>query len=169
MNNSISVYGNKIYNNLKKSFRHHVDKSIQNDCFAAKFLICTNVAKDIYAYGCRFKESKNNKEIPEEKRNLVAALDLVSGGVTAIVQILVGFAIANPKLQDKISNKLFQNVSQEIQPIVKKSFIALTSLIGSGIIAERIIVPLISTPLAESLKTKINSINNDNTRKIDKF
>ena len=57
----------------------------------------------------------------------------------------------------------------EIKPIVKKSFIALTSLIGSGIIAERIIVPLISTPLAETLKNKINSINNDNTRKVDKF
>ena len=50
-----------------------------------------------------------NTEIPEERRPFVAAMDLMSGIVTAAMQIGVGYSLANPKFQNKIWDKFFKN------------------------------------------------------------
>jgi len=51
-----------------KIINNHLNRVIKDDAFAAKTLVAINVAKDVFAYGIRFKTAMKNKEIPEEKR-----------------------------------------------------------------------------------------------------
>ncbi len=132
----------------------HIHKAIKDDAFAAKTLVTLNVAKDIFAYGARFATTMNNKEIPEEKRPFVASMDLMSGVVTAAMQIGVGYSLANPKIQNKIWDKLFKNCQFDNIVAAKKGFSQILALLGSTILAERILVPLIATPAAEKFENK---------------
>ena len=130
----------------------HIKRAIEDDTFAAKTLVAINVAKDVFAYGVRFKTTMNNKEIPEEKRPFVASMDLMSGIVTAAMQIGVGFSLANPKFQNKIWDKFFKNCKFNDITAAKKGFSQILALIGSTVLAERILVPLIATPAAEKVE-----------------
>lgn len=132
----------------------HIKRAIKDDAFAAKTLVAINVAKDVFAYGTRFKTTMTNKEIPEEKRPFVASMDLMSGIVTAAMQIGVGFSLANPKIQNKAWDKLFKNCTFKDPVAAKKGFSQISALIGSTILAERILVPLIATPCAEKVEKK---------------
>ena len=133
----------------------HIKKAIVDDTFAAKTLVAINVAKDVFAYGARFTTTMKNKEIPEEKRPFVASMDLMSGVVTAAMQIGVGFSLANPKFQDKIWDKTFKNCTFNDVVAAKKGFSQILALIGSTVLAERILVPLIATPAAEQFEKKV--------------
>lgn len=132
----------------------HINKAIKDDTFAAKTLVTLNVAKDVFAYGARFATTMQNKEIPEEQRPFVASMDLMSGVVTAAMQIGVGYSLANPKIQNKIWDKFFQNCKFDNIVVAKKGFSQILALIGSTILAERILVPLIATPAAEKFEKK---------------
>ena len=143
---------NKITNS--ELVNKHIKRAIEDDAFAAKTLVAINVAKDVFAYGVRFKTTMNNKEIPEEKRPFVASMDLMSGIVTAAMQIGVGFSLANPKFQNKIWDKLFKNCNFNDMVAAKKGFSQILALIGSTVLAERILVPLIATPAAEKVEKK---------------
>ena len=133
----------------------HIKRAIEDDTFAAKTLVAINVAKDVFAYGTRFATTMKNKEIPEEKRPFVASMDLMSGVVTAAMQIGVGFSLANPKFQDKIWDKTFKNCKFNDVVAAKKGFSQILALIGSTVLAERILVPLIATPAAEQFEKKV--------------
>ena len=137
----------------------HIKHAIEDDAFAAKTLVAINVAKDVFAYGARFATTMKNKEIPEEKRPFVASMDLMSGVVTAAMQIGVGFSLANPKFQDKIWDKTFKNCKFNDVIAAKKGFSQLLALIGSTVLAERILVPLIATPAAEQFEKKVMNHN----------
>ncbi|OGI03798.1 MAG: hypothetical protein A2Y25_07240 [Candidatus Melainabacteria bacterium GWF2_37_15] len=145
-----------IFKSLSKStfMNKHVNKVISDDIYAARLLVCSNVLKDAVVYGFRYDKSRKNKEIPEEKRGFVAALDLASGVTTCVVQLALGFAISNRNMQKIVCNKLFGHLKGEVNSIAKKGFIAAAALIGSGVIGERIIVPLFATPMASYLKEK---------------
>ena len=143
---------NKITNS--ELVNKHIKRVIEDDTFGAKTLVAINVAKDVFAYGVRFKTTMNNKEIPEEKRPFVASMDLMSGIVTAAMQIGVGFSLANPKFQDKLWDKLFKNCKFNDIVAAKKGFGQIMALIGSTVLAERILVPLIATPAAEKVEKK---------------
>lgn len=134
------------------TLNRHIDKVIKDDMFAAKTLVTINVVKDVFAYAARFKTTMDNKEIPEEKRPFVASMDLMSGIVTAAMQIGVGFSIANPKFQDKIWNALFKDCNFKDIISAKKGFSQILALVGSTILAERLLVPLIATPCAEQVE-----------------
>ena len=144
---------NKITNS--ELVNKHIKKAIVDDTFAAKTLVAINVAKDVFAYGARFATTMQNKEIPEEKRPFVASMDLMSGVVTAAMQIGVGFSLANPKFQDKIWDKTFKNCKFNDVVAAKKGFSQILALIGSTVLAERILVPLIATPAAEQFEKKV--------------
>lgn len=144
---------NKIANS--KFLNQHIKRTIEDDAFAAKALVALNVGKDVFAYATRFKTTMNNKEIPEEKRPFVASMDLMSGVVTAIMQIGVGFSLANPKFQNKIWEKLSKNCTFKDMNAAKKGFSQILALVGSSILAERILVPVFATPLAELAEKKI--------------
>ncbi len=144
---------NKITNS--QLVNKHIRHAIEDDTFAAKTLVAINVAKDVFAYGARFATTMKNKEIPEEKRPFVASMDLMSGVVTAAMQIGVGFSLANPKFQDKIWDKTFKNCKFNDVVAAKKGFSQILALIGSTVLAERILVPLIATPAAEQFEKKV--------------
>lgn len=128
------------------------------------------------------KQSLNNKKIPEDKRKFVAALDLTNGGLMILMQILAYKTISNEKVQAKIFDKVFkkffdkparsayleimkktkglENLSaksfnpafEKLTKDAKKTFGLLTSLVAATIIAKRVFVPFIATPLADKAK-----------------
>lgn len=137
-----------------KIFNNHLKRVINDDAFAAKTIVVCSVLKDVFAYSVRYKTTMDNEKIPEKRRQFVAAMDMASGIVTSIAQIIVGFSIANPKLQNKLWNILFKNAEFKNINLAKKSFATILALIGSGVITERVIVPLVATPMAEKMKKK---------------
>lgn len=145
-----------------KIFNNHLKKVINDDAFAAKSIVVCSVLKDVFAYSVRYETTMNNKKIPEKRRPFVAAMDMASGFVTSVAQIVVGFAIASPKVQNKLWNAMFKNAQFKNIGVAKKSFTTILALIGSGVITERILVPLIATPLAAKIEKKYFN-NNSNT------
>lgn len=137
-----------------KIFNNHLKRVINDDAFAAKTIVVCSVLKDVFAYSVRYKTTMDNEKIPEKRRPFVAAMDMASGIVTAIAQIVVGFSIASPKVQNKLWNALFKGAEFKNIGIAKKSFATILALVGSGVITERILVPLIATPLAEKMEKK---------------
>ena len=135
-------------------FNKHLQKVINDDAFAAKTIVVCSVMKDVFAYTVRYKTTMDNEKIPEKRRPFVAAMDLASGVVTAIAQIVVGFAIASPKLQNKLWNAIFKDATFKNIGLAKKGFATILALVGSGVITERVLVPLIATPMAEKMKNK---------------
>ena len=89
---------NNIYPNYEKKDNLH---------FMAMIGVLSIVLKD--GLGCYLyvKQSLNNKEIPDDKRKFVAALDLANGGLMIATQILAFFTIQNKTVQKKLFNSLF--------------------------------------------------------------
>ena len=138
------------------------------------------------------KQSLNNKEIPEKRRNFVAALDLTNGVLMIASQIALFLAMhkLNKPLFDKLFAKSFSKEARktimtqtriiqreagdanEINNVSKKLVIGhdydkvkkdalkifefVTDLVASAIIAKRVVVPLIATPLASRVEKKMN-------------
>ncbi len=151
--------------------------------------ITSIVLKD--GVGCWFyvNQSLNNKEIPDDKRKFVAALDLTNGGLMILAQILMHKTISNKIVQTKMFNKLLgskfdRNTSKMIHAILKNTdkyknisqravtealknykgevcdaFGTLTSLIAATTIGKRVIVPFIATPLASKVEERMNKNN----------
>lgn len=150
--------------------------------FIAGLGIASIVLKDGLGCYLYVKQSLNNKKIPSDKRKFVAALDMTNGGLMILMQILMFKTISNPKIQDKFFNRLFQKYFDRtarkgyqalmkdkfnIQKLTGKDFNitfeafrkkcsgtlgVLTSLVAATIIAKRVIVPFIATPLADYAK-----------------
>ncbi len=137
-----------------KLFNNHLKRVINDDAFAARTIVVCSVLKDVFAYSVRYKTTMENKKIPEKRRPFVAAMDLASGVVTSVAQIAVGFSIASPKVQNKLWNKIFGNAQFKNIGVAKKSFATILALIGSGLITERVLVPLMATPLAAFVEKK---------------
>jgi len=142
------------------------------------------------------KQSLANKNIPDDKRKFVAALDLANGGLMILAQLIMFKTISNKKVQEGIFDKLFgklfarpakkgykellrdrpefKNISpkefgKEFNVVfdkfhgnIKGTFGLLTTLVASTIIAKRIIVPFIATPLAERAKGLLSKDGNKN-------
>lgn len=141
------------------------------------------VLKD--GYGCYLyvKQSLNNKEIPDDKRKFVAALDLTNGGLMILTQLGMFFTISRAAVQKrmfnglfgktfsraakksnmeilnhqeqihgKISGKKFHTAYNQIEKDMHGVFGHLVGLAASTILAKRVIVPFIATPLADKAK-----------------
>ncbi|MGN0031812.1 MAG: hypothetical protein ACI37Q_07665 [Candidatus Gastranaerophilaceae bacterium] len=155
------------------------------------------VVKDGVGCATYVKQSLNNKEIPEKRRNFVAALDLTNGVLMIVSQIMLFLAMhkLNKPLFEKLFSKTFgkeakksiitqtriiqkaegdandlNNVSRKIVihedfDKLKKSslkiFEFVTDLVASAIIAKRVVVPLIATPLASRVEAKMNAKHPD--------
>lgn len=127
------------------------------------------------------KQSLNNKNIPEDKRKFVAALDLANGGLMILAQVLMFRTISDIQFQAKWFEKLFSKFFSRAarkgcqEAILKKysgvlsnkdyniefakfkkgiagCFGIMTSLVAATVLAKRVIVPFIATPLAEKAK-----------------
>ena len=127
-------------------------------------------------------QSLNNKEIPEDKRKFVAALDLANGGLMILMQLLMFFTISNKKVQKYLFDNLygkhfnrdaskgyqamlkntdllkdmkgsdFHQVLNGVKKDAKDAFANVTALFAATIIGKRVIVPFIATPLADKAK-----------------
>lgn len=88
----------KIYPNYEKKDNLH---------FMAMIGVLSIILKD--GLGCYLyvKQSLNNKEIPDDKRKFVAALDLANGGLMIATQILAFFTIQNKTVQKRLFDGLF--------------------------------------------------------------
>ncbi|MBO7672806.1 hypothetical protein J6S88_05280 [bacterium] len=171
----LNAIGNmKIMNGLNKGYQSNNAKII------AGVSVASIVLKDGLGCVMYVKQSLNNKKIPEEKRKFVAALDLINGILMVGTQI--GMFFLFNKCQDKLFKKYFgkyfsrsarkgymarlKNIpgmenlagldfhkgADKYMGTVASAFKQLTSLIVTSIIAKRIIVPFLSTPLADSAK-----------------
>lgn len=87
------------------------------------------VAKDGIGCGMYVYQSMHNKDIPEKRRNFVAALDLTNGVLMILAQIGMFFAMRklNDKLFHKIFNKsfdkaghAFKTVAEQVRIVQKK-------------------------------------------------
>lgn len=127
-------------------------------------------------------QSLTNKDIPEEKRKFVAALDLTNGGLMIASQLLMAKTISNKACQSKMFEKAFGKLfntkaAKTAEAAIKKQpkfsklgekqfeetfgkfkkdvsgfFEVFTTLVASTILAKRVIVPFIATPLADKVK-----------------
>ncbi|MBR1424955.1 hypothetical protein IJ579_05280 [bacterium] len=139
-------------------------------------------AKDTVGCGMYVYQSKNNKKIPEERRKFVWKLDLTNGVLMVASQIAFFFAMRkySGKLFDKVfksfntknMNSYIEQVrvNQKKLNIIPESkgdlthqfvgmkdvalslFKSVTELIASTILAKRVVVPFIATPLASQLE-----------------
>lgn len=151
----------KLLKNISESksvnnFINYLNKE-GNGYILALFMVGTNVAKDIVAYSSRAVSSLHNDEIPKDKKPFVVAMDAVTVFTTSTMQVLAGLMIANPKVNSFIQKNLFKKQSENIRPILQNTFLSLSTLIFSGIITERVFVPLVTTPVAEALKKKFQN------------
>jgi len=169
----------------------HVNKNYisDNTKFMTGLGVTSIVLKD--GLGCYMyvTQSMNNKDIPEDKRKFVAALDLANGGLMILMQLLMFFTISNKKVQSKMFNALFgkqfnrdaskgyqanlratdllkdmkgadfHQVLKKTKKDAKAAFENVTSIFAATILGKRIIVPFIATPLAD--KTKVWMSRND--------
>lgn len=133
----------------------HVSKAVSDPNYAARALVMANVAKD--TIGCVFYtyQSLNNDKIPEKKRKFVAALDLANGFLMCITQFILGFTISHPRIQNKIGNRLFHGLEEGLAKRCRAGFAIMSSLVISTIVAKRLIVPFIATPVATWVKTNV--------------
>ncbi len=147
---------NKVANS--KFVTKHIDDCMKNANFLTGTLLATSVSKDVLAYGLRVNNTKNNKELPEDKKSFVMKMDAVTGVVTALVQFSVGAAVANKKVQEAVSKKLFSCFEEGSKEFTRASagFKVISTLVASTLFAKRVLVPMISAPIASALDKKSN-------------
>lgn len=171
------------------------------DGYGLRFLILANAAKDAINCGFYVNQSLNNKDIPEEKRKFVAALDMANGVLMIAAQIALGFGFTSKKAQDWMTGKIFGGLKERISKLVKEDilshaseytgdyrikllniieripkecktgFKAISTIVVTTVIAKRIIVPFIATPLASWVKKNYmdkNSPEDKNNSQITK-
>ena len=149
---------------------------------AATIALVSNLTKD--AVNCYYYvvQSLSNDRIPEEKRKFVAGLDLSNGILNVITQTGVGIVL--PIMTNKIfeknvvpkyfSKEAMSNMYKKLKPNIplsgfeekllknkafaKVGLSVISTLVGTQVIAKRIIVPLIATPLASYFKVKFEQM-----------
>ena len=136
--------------------KKHIDKCIKSPQFLTNTLLATSISKDVFAYTLRVNNTLKNKEIPEDKKSFVATMDAVTRVITALVQVSAGLLLSNKKLQEGICNRLFSELKDNPKKFKQASsgFRAVSTLVGATLLAKRIIVPLISSPIAGYFENK---------------
>lgn len=163
-----------------------------------KMAIGSIVLKDGLGCAMYVNQSLHNDKIPDDKRKFVAALDLTNGGLMILAQLGMYYTISNPKVQSKIFDKIFGKSfsaaakdksealikkipkykdinSKEFEEIfnsfkgnIKGFFGVFTGIVAATILAKRVIVPFIATPLADKAKTLMNKGEDKNKDSFEK-
>lgn len=154
--------------------------------FIGGLAIASIVFKDGLGCYMYVKQSLNNKAIPEDKRKFVAALDMTNGGLMIASQILMYLTISSKKVQGALFNRMFKKTfgSKAMTAVAEKVktspkfknldtkqfdetfskfkkdvegfFGIFTSLVASTILAKRVIVPFMATPMADKAKAMMD-------------
>lgn len=142
---------------------------------ASGIALASTMSKDIVATYYYVTQSAKNKKIPPEKRSFVAALDLGNGIMNVIGALAIGLPMKgwmeklfDSKIEKKyfsteVAEKTMQKIAEAGKKIDKEKFMeafmkrkdlaktglcVMGTLVGSQIIAKRILTPLIATPMA---------------------
>lgn len=101
------------------------------------------VAKDGIGCGMYVYQSMHNKDIPEKRRNFVAALDLTNGVLMILAQIGMFFAMRklNDKLFHKIFNKSFDKAGHAFKTLAEQVRIVEKKIGIKPVIKDKIKVP----------------------------
>ena len=170
--NPIKTFANsKPVKRICKNYREN------NSKFITGFSVASIVTKD--GYGCYIyvKQNQNNKSIPEEKRKFLSGLDLATGTLMIAAQLLAYATVSKKAVQKKIFekalgkyfNKDFQKLlsqktnlednperfQKEFEKYKENIFVAFThlfTLVLTTILAKRVLVPFIATPMADKLQ-----------------
>lgn len=172
-------------NMVNKFANSKIGKSISNPvtagAAAAWIATISCVTKDGVNCAYYVHQSLNNERIPEEKRKFVASLDLANGILNVITQLAIGPAtewLTNKGFEKFITPKYFSTqAAKAIQEmdgikgkvpleaildklskdkrIAKIGLGVISSLVGTQIIAKRIVVPFIATPMASFFKERM--------------
>lgn len=178
INNPIKSFANsKLMENVCKHYRNNDGKYI------AAFSVGALIAKDAYNCGIYVAKNERNKSIPEDKKKFISLFDITNFLLITGVQLLTYATISKKATQAKIFNKVlgkhftpekissleqklkikFPEMSgKEITENINKykenievAFEHLFSLITTVILAKRVFVPLIATPLTEKAEKKL--------------
>lgn len=150
--------------------------------YIAAFSVGALIAKDTYSCAIYVAKNERNKNIPEDKKRFISMLDIMNYVLTTAVQLIAYFTISKKAVQNKIFNKVLgkyfspQKISKlenklqlkfpEISPKeiaenvnrymenVEVAFEHLFSLATTAILAKRVIVPIIATPLADKAERR---------------
>lgn len=130
--------------------KNHIIKSGSDPKLLARTLLITSVSKDVFAYALRVKNTLNNDEIPEDKKNFTAKMDAATCVATAVTQIGAGFIVSSEKFQSFFTDKLFKSLKNSPKELknAKAAFNAVSTLVLASIGAKRILTPLIATKIA---------------------
>lgn len=141
--------------------KKHISKSSDNAKFLTRTLLLTSVSKDVFAYGLRVKNTLDNKEIPQEKKDFSVKMDAASGIATAVTQIGTGLLVSSDKFQNFFADKLFKSLKDNPAKFAsaKTSFSAVSTLVLASVVAKRILTPLIATKIASQDEQDKRSIN----------
>lgn len=153
----IKLVERKLNNFANSHFiKKHINKCIESDKFLTYTLLTTSISKDVFAYALRVHNTMKNDEIPKDKKSFVAKMDAVTGIATAIVQMSTGILLANKKLQEGICKHLFSELKDDPKKFKQASsgFKTISTLVGATLIAKRIFVPMIASPIASFLENK---------------
>ena len=151
--------------------------------FVAGVSLASVVFKDSLGCYLYVKQSLNNEKIPKEKRGFVAAFDLTNGVLMIATQIATFCTVANSKVQkflfDKTLGRFFDNKARRnCKELIKQknknlgkaafntafkqaemnsraAFKLFLPLISATIIAKRMIVPFVATPIASWVKKNV--------------
>ncbi len=175
--NTRNFYNNILNSNAMRKFIPDNPTDI-----AATLALISTTTKD--AVNCYYyvTQSLNNKKIPEEKRKFVAGIDLSNGILNVVIQFALGSLVNNysSKLFDSwFGKKLFSKDAaknlydrmkaaglnyQEDQVLkgmesnkkwAKAGFKVMAVLLVTQVIAKRVIVPFLSTPMAGVFKEQL--------------
>ncbi len=140
----------------------HLDKSVANPKYLAGFLLGASITKDVFAYTIRVHNARRNDEIPSDKKPFVIALDKATGVTTAVVQLATGCLIMSDKFQNFCCSRLFKDIKDNKPKynVARAGFTSISTLVGAVLLAKRIVVPMIATPLADAFMDKPKSIKN---------
>ena len=153
--------------------------------YIAAFSVGALIAKDAYNCGIYVAKNERNKSIPDDKRRYISLFDITNFLLITGVQLLTYATISKKatqaKIFDKVLGKYFnaEKMSSLEQKLQKKfpkmssdeiaeninkykdnvalSFEHLFSLVTTVILAKRVFVPLLATPMAEKAEKKISA------------
>jgi len=150
--------------------------------YIAAFSVGALIAKDAYSCAIYVAKNEKNKNIPEDKKKFISIMDIINFCFTTAVQLIAYSTISKKAVQNKIFSKVLgkhfsserisklesklktkfpQMTSDEITENINKykenievAFEHLFSLITTAILAKRVLVPFLATPLTEKVEEK---------------
>lgn len=142
--------------------KNHVSNYLENNSYAAKTLLFSSVALSIYSNALDYIQIDRSKDIEKKEKDYLKVFQITDGIISTAAQTAVGLAVISDKAQ-KFLIKNISKISPKLENTLKTktgmgNLMKLTSLATAVILAKRVLVPLISTPMASVIKERINHV-----------